>query len=537
VAVASAEPDTPNLDKMGTRGMSELSYGDLVFDSDFLFADRGNAERLKFTRHERALLKLFIENSNRLLSRGKILDSITYEGSDLSDRNVDFLVNRLRTKLGDSARTPRYIATQYGEGYIWIAKPVEDLEALLVIGPCYGLGDSQTSVSSRGVLSALADSIDSLTGRKRRIFVRPNWQANAGSKSVSYSLDASLHAEGDRLHGALVLRDAATGQIIRAFRTGLSSADQAAEIARLSNSITEAIWAHEALPPSTNLAPTERPLELRMHDAARLLSGTPESWLTATSQIDSARAAAPHDPTLAILRGLALYATLLQRPDVSARPAEWRAAEAEIESLVLNCLPDIQDNPLLMLGAAKLLFFIEGGHFALASRLADDAFEKSTAFAAAFSIRAQMLMCQGHFVECHQLFDKAVELSEKGSEFHIYLLCLKLTAALAADDRLIVNALSAELYALKPITRMQFGIFVAEPGELPPDLAALFASFDAQGVQTLLCYLYNVSARQFHDHAHRMNVMRGFLTRATNRFGADIVPRSVAERLGLAGVS
>ena len=83
---------------------------------------------------------------------------------------------------------------------------------------------------------------------------------------------------------------------------------------------------------------------------------------------------------------------------------------------------------------------------------------------------------------------------------------------------------------------MQFGIFVAEPGELPPDLAALFSSFDRERVQTLLCYLYNVSARQFHHHVHRMNVMGGFLARATHRFGPDILPRSVAERLGLASV-
>lgn len=513
--------------------MDALRYGDLLFDAEFLSAQRAGKDQLRFTRQERTLLCLFTQNANRLLNRAQILDALTYEGSDSSDRNVDFLVNRLRAKLGDSARAPRFIATQYGEGYIWIAKPAEDLEALLVIGPCYGLGDTRTSASSRGALSALADSIDSLTGRKRRIFVRPNWQANPSSKSVSYSLDASLHTEGDRLHVALVLRDATTGQIIRAFRMAHSIADQAAEIARLSNSITEAIWAHGALPPSANLAPTERPLELRMHDAAQLLSGTPESWLTALSQIDSARAAAPHDPTLAILRGLAVYATLLQRPDISAKPEEWRAAEAEIESIVLNCLPDIQDNPLLMLGAAKLLAFIEGGHLDLASRLADEAFEKSTAFAAAFSTRAQMLMCQGHFAECHQFFDKAVELSEKGSEFHIYLLCLKLTAALAADDRAMVNSLSAEIHALKPITRIQFGIFVAERGDLPPDLAALFASFDAQTVQTLLCFLYNVSARQFRDHAHRMNVMRVFLERATQRFGADILPRWVAERLAL----
>ena len=101
----------------------------------------------------------------------------------------------------------------------------------------------------------------------------------------------------------------------------------------------------------------------------------------------------------------------------------------------------------------------------------------------------------------------------------------------------MVNALSGELYALKPITRMQLGLFVAEPGELPPDLAALFASFDAERVQTLLSYLYNVSARQFHDPAHRMNVMRGFLQRATHRFGEDVVPHMVAERLGFSTVA
>lgn len=101
-------------------------------------------------------------------------------------------------------------------------------------------------------------------------------------------------------------------------------------------------------------------------------------------------------------------------------------------------------------------------------------------------------------------------------------------------DRALVNRLSAELYALKPLTRMQLVIFVAEPGDLPPDLAALFAACDAERAQTLLSYLYNVSARQFHDPAHRMNVMRGFLERTTRRFGAGVVPRSLAERLGLA---
>jgi SulP family sulfate permease len=39
----------------------------------------------------------------------------------MSDRSIDYLVNRVRRKLGDSARRPHYIETRYGEGYVWIA--------------------------------------------------------------------------------------------------------------------------------------------------------------------------------------------------------------------------------------------------------------------------------------------------------------------------------------------------------------------------------------------------------------------------------
>ena len=53
----------------------------------------------------------------------ELLDAIAGSGSVGTDRSIDFLINRLRAKLGDSARSPTMIATQYGEGYIWIARP------------------------------------------------------------------------------------------------------------------------------------------------------------------------------------------------------------------------------------------------------------------------------------------------------------------------------------------------------------------------------------------------------------------------------
>lgn len=102
--------------------MGNVRYGDLVFEESLVFARRGE-EELRFTRQERALLSLFIRHSRQILRRSQILDALNYAGSDSSDRTVDFLVNRLRHKLRDDARAPRFIATQYGEGYIWIAAP------------------------------------------------------------------------------------------------------------------------------------------------------------------------------------------------------------------------------------------------------------------------------------------------------------------------------------------------------------------------------------------------------------------------------
>ena len=97
-----------------------LRYGDLIFEESLVFAHRGD-KVLRFTRQERALLEVFTRHPRQLLHRSQILDAISYTGSDSSDRTIDYLVNRVRAKLGDDARHPCFIATQYGEGYMWIA--------------------------------------------------------------------------------------------------------------------------------------------------------------------------------------------------------------------------------------------------------------------------------------------------------------------------------------------------------------------------------------------------------------------------------
>ena len=102
--------------------MRTVRYGDLILDEACLFAVRHGA-KFTFTRNERALLLVLSRNPQRLLSRSHLLDQIEPEDHERSDRYIDFLVNRLRAKLGDDPRSPAFIRTQYGEGYIWIATP------------------------------------------------------------------------------------------------------------------------------------------------------------------------------------------------------------------------------------------------------------------------------------------------------------------------------------------------------------------------------------------------------------------------------
>jgi DNA-binding winged helix-turn-helix (wHTH) protein len=142
-----------------TRGADVIrsTLGILSIDASLLFARRGDIE-LKFSRSERALLRTFLQNIRKVLTRDQLLDAVFGSGAAASDCNIDYLINKLRTKLGDSAKTPSLIGTQYGEGYIWLADPDEQgrcADALLVIGPVYGLKHLANALDARAFLKRL----------------------------------------------------------------------------------------------------------------------------------------------------------------------------------------------------------------------------------------------------------------------------------------------------------------------------------------------------------------------------------------------
>ena len=66
---------------------------------------------------EAMILKLFVENPNRVVSRNEILDRIWGEDSYPSSRTVDNFMVRLRRILEPDPSAPKYLHTVWGVGY------------------------------------------------------------------------------------------------------------------------------------------------------------------------------------------------------------------------------------------------------------------------------------------------------------------------------------------------------------------------------------------------------------------------------------
>src|ERR1700754_4203854 len=201
-----------------------LCFGDLILDETCLFASR-NGKTIQFTRNERAVLLVLTRNPHRLLPRSRLLDEIDPSESDRSDRYIDFLINRLRTKLGDNKRSPKYIATQYGEGYVWIAAPSSavPIDGFLIIGAAFGPQGHAFSRQASSLLGRLRDTIAASVGVGHKVVVVA--ENPVTTDKLHYFLQVSFHAGNGRLECAATLREMPSKRIVKAFRLHLDETD------------------------------------------------------------------------------------------------------------------------------------------------------------------------------------------------------------------------------------------------------------------------------------------------------------------------
>ena len=99
-------------------GSTEITQGPFVLNTRNRTLEK-EGKRIKLTQVEYAIIKLFMQNPGRALSREDILASVWGRDYDGELKIVDVNIRRLRIKIEDDTTSPIYLTTVWGFGYKW----------------------------------------------------------------------------------------------------------------------------------------------------------------------------------------------------------------------------------------------------------------------------------------------------------------------------------------------------------------------------------------------------------------------------------
>ncbi len=97
------------------------SFGRLTLDAGrrAAFLDE---QPLALTTNEFAALALLTRHAGKVLDRDRILQELRGIDSEAFNRSVDITISRLRQKLGDDPKSPSFIKTIWGTGYVFVGE-------------------------------------------------------------------------------------------------------------------------------------------------------------------------------------------------------------------------------------------------------------------------------------------------------------------------------------------------------------------------------------------------------------------------------
>ncbi|WP_020653084.1 response regulator [Massilia niastensis] len=104
-----------------TEAARLLAFGDWQLDTAARHLIDSEGVVVAMSGAEYRLLRVFLDHPQQVLSRDQLIGLTHGYGVDLFDRSIDILVSRLRQRLLDDAREPRYIKTLRSEGYVFSA--------------------------------------------------------------------------------------------------------------------------------------------------------------------------------------------------------------------------------------------------------------------------------------------------------------------------------------------------------------------------------------------------------------------------------
>ena len=103
--------DGPQSSEVMTQGPFTMNTRNHTLDK--------NGSRIRLTQVEYGIMKLFMRNPGKALSREDILAEVWGKEYDGELKIVDVNIRRLRIKIEDDTANPTYINTVWGYGYKW----------------------------------------------------------------------------------------------------------------------------------------------------------------------------------------------------------------------------------------------------------------------------------------------------------------------------------------------------------------------------------------------------------------------------------
>jgi two-component system OmpR family response regulator len=105
----------------------KLAFGEWQVDTTARHLLDASGTMVALSGAEYRLLRTFLDHPQKVLSRDQLLSLTQGREAELFERSIDLLVSRLRQRLRDDAREPRYIKTVRSEGYVF-ASAVEAVD-------------------------------------------------------------------------------------------------------------------------------------------------------------------------------------------------------------------------------------------------------------------------------------------------------------------------------------------------------------------------------------------------------------------------
>ena len=115
---------TARIDALYRRIGGASAATELLTQGPFLMNTRNHTleksgDRIRLTQVEYSIMKLFMQNPGRALSREDILSAVWGRDYEGELKIVDVNIRRLRIKIEDDTANPTYITTVWGFGYKW----------------------------------------------------------------------------------------------------------------------------------------------------------------------------------------------------------------------------------------------------------------------------------------------------------------------------------------------------------------------------------------------------------------------------------